>query len=228
MLALIMIEQTTRTEVPPAELRLVDLSVLNILYAWRVATSIFTEDSRKILSSYLSSLLPEWLQSKFLPDGFGPARYKAVMAANEIIGVTGLYTLKERPNEAWVGWYGVRPDKQGRGMGKAILDATVQMARAGGHKTLRLWTSENNPLTEKANKLYHRYGFIKQDTALIYVGYGGHLPIVIYSLSLQGGKVAPYNGKMEHMLADCLKHVMSPSRNDTVAIGKPYYLKKFL
>jgi ribosomal protein S18 acetylase RimI-like enzyme len=52
---------------------------------------------------------------------------------------------------------GVDPARQGLGIGRALVAATVELAREQGHKALSLSVSERNLV---ARKLYERAGFV--------------------------------------------------------------------
>jgi len=50
----------------------------------------------------------------------------------------------------------VHPPARGKGVGDALLLATIESARAAGYNELFLWVVENN---DHAQKLYERHGF---------------------------------------------------------------------
>ncbi len=50
----------------------------------------------------------------------------------------------------------VHPRARGKGVGDALLLATIESARAAGYDELLLWVVENN---DHAQKLYERHGF---------------------------------------------------------------------
>jgi len=59
----------------------------------------------------------------------------------------------------------VHPQARGKGVGDALLLATVETAREAGYDELLLWVVENN---EHAQRLYERHGF-KRTGATQYV-----------------------------------------------------------
>jgi GNAT superfamily N-acetyltransferase len=78
---------------------------------------------------------------------------------NEVIGVTGLYHLEDDPDDlAWLGWYCVREDHRGKGLGRELLEWTIERAKAEGYKRFKLYTS-NNPNEARAQALYEKFGF---------------------------------------------------------------------
>jgi ribosomal protein S18 acetylase RimI-like enzyme len=49
----------------------------------------------------------------------------------------------------------VRPDRQSRGAGRALMDAAVDALRAAGAREMRLWVLEENA---SSRRFYERYG----------------------------------------------------------------------
>ncbi|MGD8663942.1 MAG: GNAT family N-acetyltransferase [Desulfobacterales bacterium] len=78
---------------------------------------------------------------------------------NKVIGTTGLYRYKKDADEAaWVAWFCVDHRARGRGIGQALIDHTVKLARNGGFDKIRLYTS-TDPNEEAAQRLYEKNGF---------------------------------------------------------------------
>lgn len=71
-------------------------------------------------------------------------------------GPGGPYAETERPGEAGVRMLGVDPRRQGRGVGRALMLAAVERARAGGAQRLTLVVRADNP---PAHALYRKLGF---------------------------------------------------------------------
>ncbi len=84
--------------------------------------------------------------------------YFLVKDSNKCVGLTGLYNSRNQNiDEVWCGWYGVVPDERGRGLGRAILDWTIDRARVLGYKKFRLWTTTDDS-EKKAQNLYEKVG----------------------------------------------------------------------
>ncbi len=114
-------------------------------------------------------------------------KYYIAYENNEAIGITGLYYYDNV--SAWLGWFGVLPDKRRKSYGKRILEKTMELARQKGFKTMRLYTDaiEN----ADAIKLYKKMGFVGEKYSaeeLLYDCY-------IYSKSLCNEKVDLWNNK---------------------------------
>ena len=61
---------------------------------------------------------------------------------NTVLGTTGLYRYTKDAREAvWVAWFCVDPRARGRGIGQALIEHTVMLARNAGFDRIRLYTS---------------------------------------------------------------------------------------
>ena len=77
----------------------------------------------------------------------------------EICGTTGLYSEKADLHEAlWLSWFCVHPDMRGQGIGKQLIEFSIEEARRRNAKYLRLYTSDD-PNEAAAQFLYEQYGF---------------------------------------------------------------------
>ena len=76
---------------------------------------------------------------------------------DNIVGVTGIYTYKGYPNDAWIGYYGVIESKRHKGFGCQMLKDFEDYAKKEGFKAIRLFT--NKILFPDAFRLYIKYGF---------------------------------------------------------------------
>ena len=110
------------------------------------------------------SLEPEKYSEQMRKNGARDVRYFTVIdrQTNQVIGTTGLYHLNEDPDgTVWLGWYCVDPKFQGKGIGKQILQWTIDKARSEGESILRLYTSpEESPV---AQLVYDKFGFKTTD-----------------------------------------------------------------
>ncbi|MEI7787664.1 MAG: GNAT family N-acetyltransferase [Chlorobiaceae bacterium] len=163
-------------------INLTPLNWFNILTAWSVAKKIFKKEAMDILICYSGSLLPRWLWPKINRDTISDLNYFIAMKDNQPVGITGLYTTHNQPEEVWLAWFGLNEKLRGRGLGKEIMVATIDMARKHGYQSLRLWTTANEEPFIVANYLYQKLGFIAQETDLKSYGF----PVLIYSLGLSG------------------------------------------
>jgi ribosomal protein S18 acetylase RimI-like enzyme len=81
---------------------------------------------------------------------------------NQVVGWCDV-TPKSRPSQAHCGMLGmaVIEPYRGRGIGKALLDATLKAARAKGMTRVELTVRADN---EKAKRLYESFGFAVEGT----------------------------------------------------------------
>lgn len=94
----------------------------------------------------------------------------AIDENNNVLGTTGIYTYIKDENEAiWLAWFCVDPEQRGKGIGKKLIEYSINMAREYKKKYFRLYTS-NDPNETAAQNLYEKYGFkvIKKKKKLFY------------------------------------------------------------
>lgn len=109
---------------------------------------------------------------------------------SEIVGITGIYSYVEYPDEAWCAWYGILPEQQGLGYGKALLYWTMDKAREMGFKNFRLYTDLEDNKT--ATELYRKVGMTEE----VYTGEDmGNEKTVIFSISLFSEPVEKFGSK---------------------------------
>ena len=120
--------------------------------------------------------------------------YRIVYVNNEPIGVTGIYSYNEYPNDAWLGWFGILNKYRKKGYGKDTLEKTIDLAKEKGYKSFRIYTDE---YANEAHKLYEKLGFMKEvydrddDKDEYFIA-----DIYIYSKSLINEKVELWNNKL--------------------------------
>ena len=113
---------------------------------------------------------------------------------NEPIWVTGIYSYHEYPNDAWLGWFGILEEYRRSGLGKKLLDKTIELAKEKWYKNFRLYTDE---FAKSAHKLYESRWLIKEkynrpDDEDQYF----HAKIYIYSIGLVSNSIEPWNNKL--------------------------------
>jgi GNAT superfamily N-acetyltransferase len=120
--------------------------------------------------------------------------YYIVYFNDEPIGVTGIYSYHEYPEDAWLGWFGILPEYRHHGYGSVTLEKTIAMAAEKGYRNFRLYTDE---LATDAHHLYEKYGMTKElyDNPSDKDNYID-ADIYIYSKSLTGEKIEPWNNKI--------------------------------
>jgi len=96
----------------------------------------------------------QWSAGMFWNELAAGHPYVAAVQDGEVVGYAGLVVVP--PDEAWVNNMAVRRDHQRRGIGRALLDELLAIARRNGARhTLLEVASDNVP----AQALYDSYGF---------------------------------------------------------------------
>ena len=117
-----------------------------------------------------------------------------VYLGNTPIGVTGLYSYNEYPEDAWLGWFGILEEYRKNGYGGTVLDKVIELAKQKGYKRFRVYTDE---FAEDAHKLYESRGMIKEkydredDKDEYFIA-----DIFIYSISLTNDNISLWNNKL--------------------------------
>lgn len=109
------------------------------------------------------------------------------------IGITGIYSYNEYPDDAWIGWFGVLPAFRRMGYGTEIFEYTHNLAIKMGFKYLRVYADDKYDFV--ATKFYTKMQMFKEYyTKEKYIGYlVGNL--VIFSLSLLQKEIVPWDNK---------------------------------
>lgn len=78
---------------------------------------------------------------------------------HRVSGIIGLYSTNDDFQDTyWLGWYCVDMRQRGKGIGKALLDYVIDLARKREREYLCLYTSTDKN-EAKAQKIYEAYGF---------------------------------------------------------------------
>lgn len=169
------------------ELILVDKSNYN--EAIKIQRSIFPlEDGTLNILNSLDRELFMKMTGLYYPDD-GIKCYLAIKDG-KYIGITGLYHYDIEKDSAWISWFGIIDEYRNKGMGKELLEKTMELACSKGFKYIRLYTDYID--NYEAIKLYEKCGFTSEKYTLENLPYDCR----IYSKSLIGDDVIPWNNKM--------------------------------
>lgn len=119
--------------------------------------------------------------------------YRIVYLDETPIGITGIYSYNEYPNDAWLGWFGILKEYRKFGYGGKVLDMKINLAKEKGYKNFRLYTDE---YAKDAHKLYESRGLTKDlydrtdDKDEYFIA-----DIYKYSICLTDEKVSLWNNK---------------------------------
>jgi len=100
---------------------------------------------------------------KLLMKLFGYATFLkywvAIDEENAVCGIIGLYAhKKEEETTLWLSWFCVDPVHRGRGVGKQLIEFSIEEAKRCNKKYLCLYTSDD-PNEANAQLLYEQYEF---------------------------------------------------------------------
>ena len=110
--------------------------------------------------------------------------------SNNIIGITGIYSFRQYPEDGWCGWFGILPEYRGHKYGEQVFLWTMQRVRELGFKNFRLYTDlEDN---KSAVGLYRKMGMVEES----YDREKLKLKYAIFSKSFVSDKVDKWNNKM--------------------------------
>lgn len=84
-----------------------------------------------------------------------------VFCDKDPIGIIGLYSYHEYPDDAFMGWYGVLPSARGKGYGSKIFDFFEDTAKKKDYKNIRLYTDDI--ANYEATKLYYKKGMLSEE-----------------------------------------------------------------
>lgn len=126
--------------------------------AVKMVNEVFPEDAEAIWNPEKSLPLSLRPQSEPKEDVF--VDYWILLnERDEVIGVTGMYRLKDDPKDVvWLGWYCLRNDQRGKCFGKELLEWTVSKAKERGFRKMKLYTS-TDPNEAVAQILYDKLEF---------------------------------------------------------------------
>ena len=144
-------------------IRIVELDNAMIPEAKALVDKVFPEqDTVERLSFWVYKHRRNPLMKGMLKLSGSMSVYRYWVALNQegkICGTTGLYSEKEDFHEAiWLSWFCVDPAARGQGIGKELIEFSIDKARGYGKKYLRLYTSDD-PNEAAAQFLYEKYGF---------------------------------------------------------------------
>ena len=156
--------------------------------------------------------------------------YKIVYINKEPIGITGIYSYNEYPNDAWLGWFGILTKYRNNGYGRTTLEKTMKLAKKKGYKNFRLYTDE---YAKEAHKLYEKLGFVNEqydrddDKDEYFIA-----DVYIYSKSLINEKVEPWNNRFLGLKEQGEKENKYLNRSNSMLEKyieelKPYVIKIF-
>lgn len=164
------------------DLKYIEVDNNNLDLAVRIQNSIFPlEDGRQ---NYIEGITKDPYRKEMtnfiVYDNVAP------------IGVVGLYSYNEYPDDAWLSWFGVLQEYRQNGYGSKIFDFFEDLALGKGYTSIRVYTDDE---FDKAILLYEKKKMIKEfyknDLESEEINNG----TIIYSKSLTKDKTEKWNNK---------------------------------
>ncbi|MBR3359208.1 MAG: GNAT family N-acetyltransferase [Solobacterium sp.] len=132
-------------------------------------------------------------------------RYYLVYDGDACIGITGLYSDPDDPDNAWLGWFGVRGEFRRRHYGSAIIALFEEQARSAGFRYARIYTDRYD--NDTAIAFYTSCGYTSEtydnpDDPACYT-----YPILIFSKALYDDPVPLWNNRSIHLTEQMRKEL---------------------
>lgn len=121
---------------------------------------------------------------------------------NESIGVVGLYSYNEYPEDAWLSWFGVLEQFRNKGYGSAIFDFFEKISKEKGYNTIRVYTDDE---FDSAINLYIKKGMIREDYSNELESDEINKETIIFSKSLTLEKTKKWKNKFLQLTAQAEK-----------------------
>ncbi len=175
-------------------------AIMNLLMRWNVDLKFVEVNKENLLLASLIQYKIFYLASCFddyeycaLHDT-GNRKYFLVYLKEKPIGVTGMSPDDKEKDMCWVTWFGLLPNQRGNGYGRIILEQTLEMIKAKGYKTARLYTSRK--WNVNAQFLYKKV----MDLEEVYEQEGDdYSHYVVFSKSLSGKPAVPIGNRNLHI-----------------------------
>lgn len=126
-----------------------------------LANSVFWLEAKKKYPeiAFSASIGIEPHSSYVTEKGTDDLHYWIAKEDGKVLGTVGLYHELETPDRIWIGWFCVSPDARGKGIGRKLLQFTVNRAKSDKeYKEIWLYTSRD-PNEAAAQILYDKMGF---------------------------------------------------------------------
>ena len=123
---------------------------------------------------------------------------------------------KDNSDSAWIAWYGILKEYREQGLGRELLQSTINLAASMGFKWIRLYTDFID--YQNAIHLYEKEGFVGEKYTFEKLAYDCR----IYSKSLTDDNIQLWNNKnlnlgyqseLDHMNDDKIKDIVKIYEN---------------
>ena len=123
--------------------RLVLVTKDNVEQAIHIVLSGFPGELQEVVQSFYSSTRPrEQWTLEGAKENIDKLEYYLGYIEGKLVGITGIYTLNNAPNESWLGWTIVYYPYRRRGFGKCLVESVRQKTEQDGQTIIRAWVIE--------------------------------------------------------------------------------------
>lgn len=135
----------------------------NLSTAIELAVDIFGENQRMAIQIELKGSLEIAPECEIARNEYHLGDMKYFMAFKDGVpaGLTGYYDIDDHPEDIWLGWTGVRPQFEGQGIGRLLVEHAFESAPKECVSTWRIWTTLQTKY-EGARHLYAKMGFVEE------------------------------------------------------------------
>lgn len=163
-------------------LKFIEVTYENLELAVHIQNQIFiNEDGRK---NYIEGITNDPYRKEFI---------NYIVYDKDIpIGVVGLYSYHEYPNDAWLSWFGVLEEYRNRGYGSEMFDFFENISKGKGYLSIRVYTDSE---FDSAIKLYVKKGMVQESYSNKLESKEINDETIIFSKSLTLEKVEKWNNR---------------------------------
>lgn len=174
------------------DLKYVEVAIDNLELAVKVQNSIFPlEDGRQ---NYVEGITN---------DPYRKEMINYIVYDNENpIGIVGLYSYNEYPNDAWLSWFGVLQEYRKKGYGSKMFDFFETLALKKGYTSIRVYTDDK---FDTAISLYEKKKMVKEFYKNELESEEINKETIIYSKSLIKEQTEKWNNKFLGLTAQSEK-----------------------
>lgn len=135
----------------------------NVEKAIDLAVRIFGENQASVIENELKAALGiEPFRSTATKNMLlDQIEYFIGYVGDEMIGITGNYTIVDHPKDLWLGWTGILPEHQGLKYGQKLISHAFSAHETTDIETLRIWTTLS-PIYDGARHVYNTMGFSEE------------------------------------------------------------------
>ena len=160
----------------------------NLDIAIRIQNEIFPDENGK--ENYIEGITNDPYRKEMINF--------IVYDENTPIGVVGLYSYNEYPEDAWLSWFGVLEQYRNKGYGSKIFDFFEKLSLNKGYKAIHVYTDDE---FDSAISLYNSKGMISENYMNELESDEINNGTIVFSKSLTLEKTQRWNNKFLQLTA---------------------------